>query len=148
MVGVYIVRLDEKDLKLLEILRKNSRESYSRIAKELGMSDVAVINRIKKLEKNGVIKKYTIEIDPSKMGFNSVSLTGIDTEPESLFIIIDKLKPKPYVKKIYITSGDHSLMTEIWARDGSELARIHEEISSLPGVKRVCPSIILEAVKE
>ena len=39
-------------------------------------------------------------------------------------------------------------MAIIWARDGSELAKIHDEISKLPGVTKVCPSIILDVIKE
>jgi len=75
-----LLMIDEKDLKILEILRKNSRTPYSEIAKIVGISDVAVIKRIRKLEQLGLIRKYTIIIDPKKLGYNAVSITGIDVE--------------------------------------------------------------------
>jgi len=140
--------LDQKDLKILEILCRNARTTYSEIAKAIGVSDVAVIKRIKKLEQTGVIKKYTVILDPRKLGYKSVSITGINTEPEYLFSVLSYLKEKDYVKYIALTSGDHSIMTIIWARDGDEMARIHEEISKLPGVTKVCPSMVLEVLKE
>jgi len=140
--------IDEKDLKIIKLLQENSRIPYTELAKKVGISDVAVIKRIKKLEKQGVIRKYTIVIDPKKLGYNSVSIVGINVEPEYLFPVISHLKEKDYVKYLALSSGDHTLMAIIWARNGSELAKIHNEISKLPGVTKVCPSIILDVIKE
>ncbi len=140
--------LDEKDLKIIDMLMKNGRIPYSEIAKALGLSDVAVIKRIRKLEKMGVIRKYTVLIDPKKLGYKVVSITGIDVEPEYIFNVLNKLKEKDFIKYLAITSGDHGLMAIIWARDSDEIARIHDEIVRMPGVKRVCPAIILDIVKE
>jgi len=140
--------IDEKDEKILEILKGNARASYTEIARSLGISDVAVIKRIRKLEQAGIIKKYTIIVDPKKLGYNAVSITGVDVEPEHMFKVLSFLREKEYVKYLALTSGDHSIIAIIWAKDSNELARIHDEISSLPGVKRVCPAIILDVVKE
>ncbi len=140
--------LDEKDLKILSILIANSRTSYVDIAKEVGISDVAIIKRIKKLESLGVIRRYTVIVDPKKLGFGSISFTGIDIDPQYLYDVISELKGREYVKYLFLTSGDHALITVIWAKDSDEMAKIHKEISSLSGVKRVCPSILLDIIKE
>ncbi len=140
--------LDEKDLKIIEILRNNARTSYTDIARQLGISDVAVLKRIRKLEQLGVIRKYTIVVDPKKLGYTAISITGIDVAPEQLFSVLDELKSKEYVKFLALTSGDHGIMATIWARDSRELAKIHEEISKMAGVKRVCPAVILDVLKE
>jgi len=140
--------LDEKDLRIVQILLERGRASYTDIARELGVSDVAVIKRIRKLEQVGVIKGYRAVVDPKKLGYSAVSITGIDVEPEHLFTVINALKDKDYVKYLALTTGDHSVMMVIWARNGNELGRIHREISKLDGVKRVCPAIILDVVKD
>ncbi len=140
--------LDEKDLKILRILSRNARAPFSEIAREVELSDVAVMKRVRKLEQLGIIKKYTIVVDPRKLGYRSVSITGIDVEPEHLFSVVDKLKTMPNVKFLAITSGDHSIMTIIWARDSEEISKIHEELSKIRGVKRVCPAIVLDVIKE
>ncbi len=140
--------LDDKDRRLIEMLMENARTPYTELAERLGISDVAVINRVRKLERMGLIKRYTILVDPGKLGYKAVSYTGVDVEPEHLFDIIASLKDKGYVRMLAITSGDHSIMALIWASNGEELAKIHDEISRMPGVKRVCPAIILEMVKE
>ncbi len=140
--------IDEKDLKILRILSKNARVPFSEIAREVELSDVAVMKRVRKLEQLGIIKKYTILVDPRKLGFKSISITGIDVEPEYLFSVVDKLRSMPNVKFLAITSGDHSIMTIIWARDSDEISKIHEELSKIRGVKRVCPAIVLDVIKD
>jgi Lrp/AsnC family transcriptional regulator for asnA, asnC and gidA len=142
------VVLDEKDLKILEILSKNARATYTEIAKEVGLSDVAVLKRVKSLEQKGIIRRYTIKVDNKKLGYNAVSITGLDVEPEKLFDVINYLKDKSYVKYLALTSGDHTVMTIIWARDSEELSEIHRALSALEGVKRVCPAIVLELFKD
>lgn len=69
-------------------------------------------------------------------------------DPQYLYDVLAELKVKDYVKYLSLTSGDHSIIMVIWAKDSDEMAKIHREISSLPGVKRVCPSIILDVIKE
>ena len=140
--------LDSKDLKIIEILREDGRATYTRIARELGISDVAALKRIKRLERLGVIRKYTVVLDPKKLGYNAVSITGLDVEPEHLFSVIATLKEKDYVRYLALTTGDHAVIAMIWARNNEELSRIHDELSKMPGVKRVCPAVLLEVVKE
>ncbi|MGC8969224.1 MAG: Lrp/AsnC family transcriptional regulator [Conexivisphaera sp.] len=139
--------VDEKDLVILNKLRNNARSSYGEIAKELGISDVAVMKRIRKLEAEGVIKRYTIIADDRKAGYGAVSITGIDVEPERLFEVASALRDKPYVKYLAISSGDHEIMVIVKARDNAEMANYHAEMAALPGVKRICPSMILDVLK-
>ncbi len=140
--------LDDKDVKILRMLQENSRIPYNEIAKAVGLSDVAVIKRIKKLEKEGIIKKYTIVVDPAKLGYKNVSITGVNVEPDHLFNVIEKLKNKDYVKYLALTSGDHSLVLVIWGKDSSDIARIHREIEALEGVIKVYPAIVLDVIKQ
>ena len=119
--------INEKDLEIIKLMRENSRIPYTELAKRVGISDVAVIKRIKKLERRGIIKKYTIIVDPKKLGYNSVSIVGINVEPEYIFPTISFLKDKEYVKYLALSSGDHTLMAVIWARNGDELAKIFQE---------------------
>ncbi len=140
--------LDEKDLQILRILASNARASFAELGRALGMSDVAVMKRVRKLELQGVIVRYTVEVNPRKLGYNLVSMTGIDVEPQYLFEVLERLKSMDNVKFLAITSGDHSVMAVIWAKDSDELARIHRELSRTTGVKRVCPAVILDVIKD
>ncbi|MEM1619450.1 MAG: Lrp/AsnC family transcriptional regulator [Fervidicoccaceae archaeon] len=135
-------KVDEIDAKIIETLLRDSRTPFSRIARDLGLSDVAVLKRVRKLERLGVIEGYTVRVDPRKLGYEVVSITGIDVEPERLVGVLEELKSIDCVKYLAMTSGDHAIIAIIWARDFEELSSITKKISELPGVKRVCPAVV------
>jgi Lrp/AsnC family transcriptional regulator for asnA, asnC and gidA len=140
--------LDERDKVIIDMLTKDARTPFTEIAKVLGISETAVRKRVKALEEAGVIKQYTVLIDPSRLGYNLVSLTGVDTLPEKIFEVAEKLKEFEFVRNLYLTSGDHMIMTEIWAKNGEDLSDIiSNKIGKIPGVTKVCPAIILERLK-
>jgi Lrp/AsnC family transcriptional regulator for asnA, asnC and gidA len=139
--------VDEIDLAIIKELSENARKAFSEIADKLELSDVAVIKRVKRLESDGVIRRYALIVDPAKIGYKKISFTGINVMPEKLFEIVATLKAKDYVKYLTITSGDHELIAVIWARDGEELLRIHQEILSIEGVLNIYPAILADIVK-
>ncbi len=142
------VVLDERDFAILKILARNARISFAEIGRVLGLSDVAVLKRVRRLEQLGVIRGYRVVVDPRKLGYSLISITGVDVEPEYLFEVVEHLKGLECIKFLAVTSGDHSVVATIWARSSEELARIHGELARRPGVKRVCPAILLYTVKE
>ena len=140
--------LDAKDMKILEILMKEGRKPFTEIAKELNTSESSIRKRVRKMEEEGVIKGYTAVIDPSKIGYNVVALTGFDTDPQNFLMVAKKLCEFEEVKKVYTSTGDHMIMAEIWAKDGQELTNIiFNKIGKIEGIKKVCPAIILEQLK-
>ncbi len=140
--------MDSKDMKILTILMKDGRKPYTEIAKELGTSESSIRKRVRKMEDEGVIKGYRVEIEPSKIGYNVVSLTGFDTNPEDFLTVANKLCEFDEIKKVWTSTGDHMIMTEIWARDGKELSEIlFNKVGKIEGIKKVCPAIILEQLK-
>lgn len=141
------VVIDDVDLKIINELLKNARIKYNELARKLGLSDVAVMKRIKSLEKNGAIMGYTAIINPALIGYNMVSYTGINVKPENMIGVINELKKRDCIKYVAVTSGDHDIMVVVWARDYDELVSIHEEIKRIEGVINVYPSIITKIVK-
>ncbi|MEM1513809.1 MAG: Lrp/AsnC family transcriptional regulator [Candidatus Thermoplasmatota archaeon] len=140
--------LDEKDKKIIEILEKNARTPYTKIAKELGLSEGAIRKRVDNLEKNCIIKKYVAVVDPKKLGYNSIALLGVDVEPTKLLEVANEIAKINEAKNVSISTGDHMIMAEIWARDGRKLSELLTRIGKIDGIKRLCPAIILEKVKE
>ncbi len=141
-------KIDQKDKQILDILMSNSRTPYTEIAQRLNVSEGTVRKRIKRLEDEGVIREYTIDIDPAKLGYRSVTLLGLDTEPDTNLDAIKALDALDEVRWVAKTTGDHMIMAEIWTEDDVELDRfIGEKICNIPGVKRVCPAIILKKMK-
>jgi len=139
--------MDDKDAVILRTLMDNARTPLTEIAKAVGVTDVAIKKRIQKLEREGVIKKYTIVVEPKKIGYNGVALVGVDTDPDKVLSVAHELSKREFTVSVFVTTGDHMIMTEVWAKTGQDLMKIIEEIGRMEGVKKVCPAIVLERIK-
>lgn len=143
-----MVEVDELDLKILKILQGNGRLPFTEIAEKLKLSESTIRKRVQALQKKGVIKKFTVEIDPLRIGIRAVAIVGVDVDPAKLLETAQKLCGIEEVCSVAMSTGDHMIMTEIWTRDERELMKlISEKIGNIEGVKRVCPAIILEKLK-
>ncbi|ABR54366.1 putative transcriptional regulator, AsnC family [Methanococcus vannielii SB] len=140
--------MDEKDMKILDFLIQDGRKPFTEIAKELNTSESSVRKRVKKMEEDGVIKGYSVMVDTPKMGYTVVAQTGFDTNPEDFLSVAQELCTFEEVKKVFTSTGDHMIMTEIWAKNGKELSEIiFNKLGKIKGIKKVCPAIILEQLK-
>ncbi|HDZ62381.1 MAG TPA: Lrp/AsnC family transcriptional regulator, partial [Nitrospirae bacterium] len=92
--------MDDKDLKIIEIRAEDSRTPFTEIAKRIRVSESTVRKRIKNLEDEGVIKKYSIIIDPAKIGYNTVAIVGLDVEPTKFLSVASKLTEFKEVKYV------------------------------------------------
>ena len=135
-------------MKILEILRKNARTPYTEIAMALNISEGTVRKRVMKMEESGIIRRYTIEIEPRLLGYGTIVLLGMDVEPKHFLRAARELSKLECVKWIYTSTGDHSIMAEIWAESTAELDRIiSEKISKIEGVNDLCTTILMEKIK-
>ena len=134
------------DNEILKILKNNSRTSYTEIGKMLNLSEGTIRKRVKKMIENGIIRKFTLIIDYRKIG-KVESLTGINVSPESLLSVIEEIKKIDEIDRIYLTSGDHTIIVNIIANSFEELDRIHKKIKNIRGVINVYPAPILEIIK-
>lgn len=140
--------VDKLDLKILKMLQEDGRLPFTEIAKKLKLSESTIRKRVQALKEKGVIKKFTIEVDPFRTGMRTVAIVGVDVDPTKLLEAAQKLCEVKEVRSVATSTGDHMIMTEIWARDGRELTKlISEKIGSIEGVKKICPAIILEKLK-
>lgn len=143
MVGV-----DRLDLKIIRMLQDDGRLPFTEIARKLKLSESTIRKRVRSLQEEGVIEKFTVEINPSKIGINTVAIVGVDVDPTKLLQAAQKLCEIKEIRSVATSTGDHMIMTEIWAEDGRELTKImSERIGTIEGVKKICPAIILEKLK-
>jgi Lrp/AsnC family transcriptional regulator for asnA, asnC and gidA len=117
------------------------------MARHFGVTETAVRKRVKNLETIGVIKKYTIDVDPKKIGFDFDTLIGIDAMPEKYIRVMEKLKPMQEVMRLCSSSGDHMLMIECWFQNSREFTKFIKMLEKMDGVTKVCPAIINEKMK-
>ena len=143
-----IAEIDELDHKILKLLQEDGRLPFMDIAQKLKLSESTIRKRVQALKERGVIKRFTVEIDPAKIGLNTVAIVGVDVDPPKLLEVAQKLCEFKEIRYVATSTGDHMIMTEIWTKDGRELTRlISEKIGPIEGVKKICPAIILERLK-
>jgi len=135
------------NLELVKLLMENSRRSYVELARLLGVTEAAIRKRVRRLEEEGVIRGYTIDVDPKRLGYEIICFLGLDIAPESYMRMLEVLRGRNEVVKLYSTSGDHNILAECWFRSLDELNKFVKELESLPGLIRACPAIVLQRLK-
>ncbi len=127
--------LNKKDLHILSILDKNSRTSINKIAKKLKLSKDGVNYRLKKLEKEGIVTRYFIDIDVSKFGLilNKVTFQLQNMEKEKQEQIFNFLKNHPKIGWIVFCSGRWDAVIVAYVKDLYEYHDLVNEINEKYG---------------
>ena len=146
---MYLSGLDEIDRKMLDLLTQNARYTYSELGERLGLSRVAVKNRMDALEARGVIEGYTVIVNPQKLGSAVSCYFELEARPDALPEILRRLEACPTVTQIYRVTGECCLHIHAVAADQEELERLMNEVlDRLPGVEKLTTRVILSRVKD
>ena len=141
------MKIDRVDLKILDILEENSRTSFRKIAKDLGLTPMAVVKRVRKLENLGIIKRYTIISDPDRLGYQCNFFILIRVKPgynaEDIGKIIAGFQ-ETYIVNVMIGEYDLSVITR--CRDRENIKNYISRINNIEGVERVVPYFIVKTL--
>ena len=143
--------LDSIDLKILEALMEDARQTYTMIGKRLGIAHSTVYDRIKRMEEYGIIKKYTTLIDREKAGAKCITaVMTLYTDPKESENIAEKLCEYPQICEVYTSlSEELQIIAKIMAEDQESLHEfIAKFIAPLQGVLRIRTSIVTKKFKE
>ena len=102
---MYLSGLDEIDRKMRDLLTQNARYTYSELGERLGLSRVAIKNRMDALEQRGVIEGYTVIVNPQRLGSAVSCYYEIETRPEALPRVIAALQDCPSITQAYRVTG-------------------------------------------
>jgi len=144
--------IDEKDKKILEILQENSNLSTHKISKKTLIPVTTINNRIKKLKKLGVIKKYTIDIDKKKLGLDLsayifIILSKYELKQEGMKTrdLIKIIKKNPFVETVENITGDVDVVVKMHVKDIRDLNDyVVNSLSDLKGIEKTKTAIVLE----
>jgi Lrp/AsnC family transcriptional regulator for asnA, asnC and gidA len=145
------VTLDATDLKILEALQEDSRQTYTDIGKRLGIAHSTAYDRIKKLEEHEIIKKYTTIIDIEKAGAkNIIAIMTVYADPKETQNVAEKLREATEVLEVYTSLSEELLIiAKVVAENQEKLhAFIANSVAPLPGVLRIRTSIVTKKFKE
>ncbi|MGB9853924.1 MAG: Lrp/AsnC family transcriptional regulator [Candidatus Bathyarchaeales archaeon] len=146
-----VFTLDSTDLKILEALQEDARQTYTTIGKRLGIAHSTVYDRVKRMENCGIIKSYKALIDAEKAGVKHVTaIMVIYTDPKESEKVAEKLCECPNVLEVYTSlSEELQVIAKVIAENQESLHEfIAKSIAPLPGVLRVRTSIVTKKFKE
>jgi Lrp/AsnC family transcriptional regulator, leucine-responsive regulatory protein len=143
-------QLDKTSIKILELLTDNAKITNSDIAKQIGLVPSAVLERVRKLEKNGVINGYTalINKDVFKLNLLAYVLIAVDV-PNWDDTITSQLVDIPWVQEIHEITGEESYLLKIRTQGPEHLSNILKNyIGKVKAVKYTKSTIVLKTLKE
>ncbi|MDP2907808.1 MAG: Lrp/AsnC family transcriptional regulator [Nanoarchaeota archaeon] len=126
-----VYRMDDKDLKIIEVLKGHGEYTTRQIAKKILLPPTTIHNRIKKLREEGIIKKFTIELDNSKIGKSfvayimvSANLALLKQKHKTQYDLAQEINKFHFVERVDIVSGGTDLIVVIRVRDVEEFDKI------------------------
>jgi Lrp/AsnC family transcriptional regulator for asnA, asnC and gidA len=139
--------LDEKNRNLLNILQKDSRAPYSQIAKEVGLSEATVRYRVKKLIEAGIIKKFTVLLDPKKIGYLNTGILMVKLIPDLFEQASKEISDLVEIHHVFQHTGEYDIIAVVQARDLEHLSDLKKEVETIKGVREVSLSATTRIIK-
>jgi DNA-binding Lrp family transcriptional regulator len=142
------VEIDNIDKELINILIDNSRLSYRQIAKKAKVSVATVMHRVNRLNKQGVIKKYSTIIDLEKLNYDVHVIISVRVSKGKLFEVEKKIATHPNVAAVYDITGDFDAIVIAKFKNRRSMDNFLKRIQTYDFVERTQTVLILNTIKE
>lgn len=139
--------MDESDRRILQELRRNCRRSYRELAKATAMSPAALIERIKRLETEGIVTGYSANFDYLKLGFEFMAIVQLSIRGD-LLGIQQRISELQGVAAVYDTTGQYDSIAILMCRSRNELSSLVKRILAIQGVEKTNTNVVLNTVKK
>jgi len=146
------VRFDEIDIAILDQLQRDSKITNAKLAKRVGISPPSTLERVKKLEQSGIIRRYVAIVDPASVGKGMsaiVSITLREHGEDRLRAFADAVAKLEEVRGVYHTAGDEDFFLRVAVTDMSQYEDfVVRKLSAIKNIGRIRTSFCLSVVKE
>ena len=144
--------LDAIDQRILDELQRNGRLSIVELASRVHLTKTPCSERVKRLEKSGVIQSYRAVLNPARVGMNHVTVVHVSlvqTSDNSLEEFNEAVRDVPEVQSCLMIAGQFDYMLKVRTRDITHFRELlGEKISKLPGVMQTHSYAVMETVKD
>ena len=121
--------IDDADRCLLEALRRDARMSLKELAEHVGLSSPSVAERIRRLQERGVIRGFTVEIDPAALGFPLQAIVRIRPLPGKIHLVQRLIEETPQIVECDKITGDDCFVARLHVRSMQEIDTILDRIA-------------------
>ncbi|NLE43199.1 MAG: Lrp/AsnC family transcriptional regulator [Chloroflexi bacterium] len=139
-------KFDDLDRAILHELERDARISFSELSRRLDTPHTTIRDRVRKMEKGGVIQGYRAIINPEQLGLNIKAIAHITRDQTvSLADITSEPRRLPEITRIQVLTGEVDELITFYARNVEHLKEIiYDEFGAIPGVVKMSTSIVLE----
>jgi Lrp/AsnC family leucine-responsive transcriptional regulator len=147
-----VIELDKYDKLILESLQRDGRISNVQLAEKVSLSESACLRRVRALEDDGFIDRYTALVSQPKVGLagNVFVFIGLQREEESeLTAFENAVRSIPEVMECFLMTGEFDYLLRVVVSDMADFERLHRDsLTRLPGVARVNSSVAIRTVQK
>ena len=140
--------MDKIDIEILELLRHNGRTSKAELGRHVGLTPAAIIERLRKLERSGVIRGYHADVDPEALGLTIEAYVFVsDNDPSQRAVTGAQLAALRGVREVAKITGADTFLVRVHVEDTRALTRLLEqELGSIPTIASTRTCLVLETV--
>ena len=141
--------IDEISLEILRILQQKARIPNVEVSRKVGLAPSAVLERVKKMEKSGIIDGYEVTLNPELFHRSLIAYVYITTVPEKEESVGVQLTQIADIQEVHFISGNDCYLTKVRCKDSVVLGDIlKNKIKTIDGVLRTRSEIVLSTTKE
>ena len=141
--------MDDIDIKILNIIQNSGRMSNANLARKLSMAPSGILERVKKLEKKGIIRGYEVRLDPGKLGLHITAFIHVLTsDTVGSTDVGRKLALIPEVQEVHWIAGDYNYLVKARLHGTAGLTGLLKKCGEIPGIRDTRTTLVLETLKE
>ncbi|MFM2044215.1 MAG: hypothetical protein RLY86_2791 [Pseudomonadota bacterium] len=144
-------RLDRIDLNILRLLQQDGRMSNVELARQVNLSPTPCLERVRRLEREGYIRRYVALLEPEKLGRGLQSFIEVRldrTNPDVFQIFADAVATLDEIQECHMVAGGFDYLIKVRVADmAAYRAFLGDKLSSIPGVAQTHTYMVMEEVK-
>jgi len=141
---------DNLDMAILEALQRDGRMSVADLARQIHLSQPAVHNRIKRLERDGVIKDYVALLDRDEVGYDLICFLQLSLYPHTQEVVAQVKQficEQVTVLECYTVAGRYDMILKVVIENQRGLNDFVSDLMALDGIERIETAVVLDQVK-
>ena len=142
------VTLDKVDHMILKRLLEDGRISFSAVAKEVSLTDVAIKKRVDRLKRKGVINSITADLNLKVLGFENPIFVQIRTELSKNKDVIKKLREFDFITELYQVLGEYNLLAKLIVPDLDSAEKFIGKLGVVDGILDIKTQVIISELKK
>jgi Lrp/AsnC family transcriptional regulator, leucine-responsive regulatory protein len=137
------MELDKKDFALLDALQLNASQRLEDLARLVKLAPSSVHDRLRRLERDGIVKKWTVDLDAAALGLGVLAFVGIRAS-RPCSELLEPLRKIVSIEECHSVAGELSLMLKVRVADTAALLDLSEQLRQVPGIEQTETTIVLK----